>query len=150
QRRDLVRRGEHYVARALVPGDGLVPIRGRDAAVLQRDRVVDLQRETGRGGAGDEPADLAGLLDVGRRLLPRHPGGVEATLDVLELRLVGALPPHAEQGVLRAGDDDPPVRVLVHTEVERIRVVAVALDKAEDLVAVPAPRVHVRRLDADV
>src|SRR5699024_1683577 len=107
-------------------------------------------RETGRVGAGDEPADLAVLLDLGRRLLPRHPGGVEATLDVLELRLVGALPPHAEQGVLRAGDDDPPVRVLVHTEVERIRVVAVALDKAEDLVAVPAPRVHVRRLDADV
>src|SRR5699024_10889177 len=139
-----VRRGEHYVARALVPGDELVPIRGRDAAVLQRDRVVDLQRETGRVGAGDEPADLAVLLDLARRLLPRHPGGVAATLVGAELRLAGALPPDAVQGALRAGDDVPPVRALVHTEVERTRVVAVALYKAGDLVAVPATRVHFR------
>ena len=150
QRRVVVIGGEHDVTEALLPRHEPVSVRADDPAMFESSAVEHLEGVT-RGVLERDHLDDATVLELLRRpFLERNTGCRQSVTDILQLSRIRGFPARDEQTVGVVRNDDKTRREVVHTQIQRFRVDALALDHSEDLESVLAPRSHVGGPDAHV
>ncbi len=142
--------GEHHVAQTLLLGDEAMPVRADDAPVLQRGAVEDLQGVVRRVVEDDHLGDptVGDLLVLA--LAEDHTRTRQPIPDILQLSGIRDLPARAGEPVVLGRHDDQTGREIVHPEIQGTVGETRALDHAEDLEAVGAPRLDVGGLDPHV
>ena len=98
----------------------------------------------------DDLLDAAGIGLGQRQFLDGNARGVQGGLHARQGRAVAHLPPDGDDPVDGRRDDDDAGRALVHAEVQRIRLGAVALREAQHAEGEVPPAVHVGGLYLDV
>ena len=150
QRLGIVAGGQHDVPQSLLGGHEAVAVGTDHTPVLEGGAVKDLELVSGGIRETDHLVDAAILEFGGRRLLVGNPLDIEGIPDPLQSFGVGALPARLHQPVMLPGNDDQPGREIIHPQVKSALHRTPALDHAEHLQPVVAPRPDVGGLDAQV
>ena len=138
------------MAQPLIAGDECRAERGDHRAVVEHRTVEHLDGGAGRILERDHLLHPAGLGLVDGQLLERHAGAVEGCLDPLQRRAVAHLPTDGEHPVGVAGHDDDAGRALVHPQVQRRRVRALAFGETQHAEGELPPAVDIAGRNGDV
>jgi hypothetical protein len=150
QRLRIVAGGQHHVTQALLLRDELMPVRTHHASVLQRRPVEDFEAVAGRILEPDHLIDAAIGQLGGGGFLVRNAFEVQPVANLLQPSGISAFPARLQQPVALARHDHQPRRKFVHSQIQRPVGGPLALDHAEHLQAVLAPRRDIRGFDPQI